>query len=72
MLPSAYLHLPGKFICYKKSFPIIYIKFSYITLERDSNAQANGKVTLKSHFQNFSQLAKVTNMKKQSTTVQVG
>lgn len=43
MLPSAYLHLPGKFICYKKSFPIIYIKFSYITLERDSNQSCSGE-----------------------------
>lgn len=52
MLPSAYFHLPGKFICYKKSFPIIYIKFSYITLERDASQSCseeredNGEIPL--------------------------
>lgn len=43
MLPSAYFYLPGKVICYKKSFPIIYIKFSYITLERDASQSCSGE-----------------------------
>lgn len=37
-----------------------------------SHAQENGKITVKFHFQTFYQLVKVTNMKKQSTDVQVG